>query len=106
MVTPIPLHFIARTTAHPWCKPVKAKDNVLPHASSTYLSTVRVENRMEMQGMKIGAGDVDSRRPEEQIQLGAIICQKNGKGCDIGYAPAANSCEEVNSVDTCTVAAL
>jgi len=29
-----------------------------------------------------------------------------GKGCDIGYAPAANFCETVNSADTCTVAAL
>ena len=30
----------------------------------------------------------------------------NGKGCDIGYAPAISSCEEAHSVDTCTVAAL
>ena len=30
----------------------------------------------------------------------------NRKGCDIGYAPAISSCEEANSVDTCTVAAL
>ena len=28
------------------------------------------------------------------------------KGCDIGYAPAICSCEEANSVDACTVAAL
>jgi hypothetical protein len=33
-------------------------------------------------------------------------CVSNGKGCDIGYAPATSSCEEANSVDTCTVAAL
>ncbi len=31
---------------------------------------------------------------------------ENRKGCDIGYAPAICSCEEANSVDTCTVAAL
>jgi hypothetical protein len=31
---------------------------------------------------------------------------ENRKGCDIGYAPAVCSCEEANSVDTCTVAAL
>jgi hypothetical protein len=31
---------------------------------------------------------------------------ENGKGCDIGYVPAIGSCEEANSVDTCTVAAL
>ena len=30
----------------------------------------------------------------------------NRKGCNIGYAPAASSCEGANSVDTCTVAAL
>ena len=30
----------------------------------------------------------------------------NGKGCDIGYALAANSCEGVNDVDACTVTAL
>jgi hypothetical protein len=30
----------------------------------------------------------------------------NEKGCDIGYAPAISSCEEANSVDTRTVAAL
>lgn len=29
-----------------------------------------------------------------------------GKGCDIGYALAASSREEANSVDACTVAAL
>ena len=32
--------------------------------------------------------------------------RKNGKGCDIGYVPATSSCEEANSEDTCTVAAL
>jgi len=30
---------------------------------------------------------------------------KNGKGRDIGYALAANSCEGVNRVDACTVTA-
>jgi hypothetical protein len=28
-----------------------------------------------------------------------------GKGCDFGYALAANFCEEVASVDACTVTA-
>jgi hypothetical protein len=31
---------------------------------------------------------------------------EKGKGCDIGYALAINSCEEANSVDACTVTAL
>ena len=33
-------------------------------------------------------------------------CPENGKGCDIGYAPSASSCEGANSVDACTIAAL
>ena len=33
-------------------------------------------------------------------------CLKNSKGCDIGYALAANSCEGANNVDACTVTAL
>ena len=31
---------------------------------------------------------------------------ENGKGCDIGYALAASSCEGANNVDACTVTAL
>jgi hypothetical protein len=31
---------------------------------------------------------------------------KKGKGCDLGYAPAAGSCERADTVDACTVAAL
>ena len=31
---------------------------------------------------------------------------EKGKGCDIGYAPAANSCEGAFGVDACTVTAL
>jgi hypothetical protein len=30
---------------------------------------------------------------------------RNRKGCDIGYAPAANSCEGANSPGACTIAA-
>jgi len=30
---------------------------------------------------------------------------ENRKGCDIGYALAANSCEGVNVMETCTVTA-
>jgi hypothetical protein len=32
--------------------------------------------------------------------------EENRKGRDIGYAPAASSCEGANNVDTCTVTAL
>jgi len=31
---------------------------------------------------------------------------RKGKGCDIGYALAASSCEGAHSVDACTVTAL
>jgi len=31
---------------------------------------------------------------------------ENNKGCDIGYALAASSCEGANDVDACTVTAL
>jgi len=34
------------------------------------------------------------------------IAGRKRKGCDIGYAPAIGSCEEANSVDTRTIAAL
>jgi hypothetical protein len=35
-----------------------------------------------------------------------LFAPENGKGCDIGYAPAICSCEGADSVDACTVAAL
>ena len=38
--------------------------------------------------------------------VGAGKDARNGKGCDLGYAPAICSCERAHSVDTCTVAAL
>ena len=45
--------------------------------------------------------------PRENMQVGGCCnCSGNGKGCDIGYAPAPCSCERADSVDACTVAAL
>jgi hypothetical protein len=35
-----------------------------------------------------------------------IIEEEGGKGCDIGYALAASSCEGAHNVDACTVTAL
>jgi hypothetical protein len=55
---------------------------------------------------KTRAGDVDSRRPKRKSGYTRSSAPDKGKGCDIGYAPAASSCEGANSVDTCTVAAL
>jgi len=42
----------------------------------------------------------------ELSRLRAGNTPENGKGCDIGYVPAVCSCEEADSVDACTVAAL
>lgn len=41
----------------------------------------------------------------EEIRRGSYKDGRNGKGCDFGYALAANSCEGVTGVDACTVAA-
>jgi hypothetical protein len=35
-----------------------------------------------------------------------IVPAQNRKGCDIGYALAISSCEEANSMEACTIAAL
>ena len=55
---------------------------------------------------KICSGDCSKlalkRRVREQINVAAT----NSKGCDIGYAPSASSCEGAHSLDTCTVTAL
>jgi hypothetical protein len=40
------------------------------------------------------------------MKPGSLDSRGKMKGCDIGYALAASSCEEANSVDACTVTAL
>src|SRR5271157_3240709 len=43
----------------------------------------------------------------EQVMVGRVANQRAiEKGCDFGYALAANSCEGVTGVDACTVTAL
>jgi len=44
--------------------------------------------------------------PRCQHEVGEAKALGKGKGCDIGYALATNSCEGANSVETCTVTAL
>ncbi|MGC2107906.1 MAG: hypothetical protein WA655_00220, partial [Candidatus Korobacteraceae bacterium] len=41
----------------------------------------------------------------ERRERGDLIARRNRKGCDFGYAPAADSCERVLGVDACTVTA-
>jgi hypothetical protein len=57
------------------------------------------------------AGEDDERdnrlgRPKARLAMVRMCAGKNRKGCDIGYAPATNSCEGAGRMDTCTVAAL
>ena len=47
--------------------------------------------------------NLDVRKLQEK---GTEIQGQNRKDCDIGYAPATNSCEGVSDPDTCTVAVL
>ena len=53
---------------------------------------------------------LDWRVPEAKTlgwdHLARTWAEQKGKGCDIGYALAANSCEGANNVDACTVTAL
>ena len=46
------------------------------------------------------AGCIGGRRRQDRRVA------RNGKGRDIGYAPAASSCEGANNVDACTITAL
>ena len=48
----------------------------------------------------------ETERVVRKTSLAMMCSEKNRKGCDIGYAPATNSCERARSVETCTVAAL
>jgi hypothetical protein len=86
IVTPIALQFYRRWDARLRCKPGKSKpdgpDANLEQAYSQFM-------------LKTG-----------ERQTLASVCARNGKGCDIGYAPAICSCERAHSVDICTVAAL
>jgi len=40
-----------------------------------------------------------------EVEEGAGGSAGKGKGCDLGYALAVNSCERVGGVETCTVTA-
>src|SRR5436309_15787655 len=52
------------------------------------------------------AVSVEKEQEEVQNLSVWILGVENRKGCDIGYALAASSCEGVNNVDACTVTAL
>jgi hypothetical protein len=52
--------------------------------------------------MRVGTSRAGAPAPQEWRGL---ILSGNRKGCDFGYAPAANSCEGANSPGACTIAA-
>jgi len=53
--------------------------------------------------LKLGSGIQEGRL---RLRILDWSAKKNSKGCDIGYALAASSCEGANRVDACTVTAL
>jgi hypothetical protein len=71
-----------------WCKPLKGAS--IGRVKSRF--TAVIHRRCEKKD--------PTRNCEENTE------RRNRKGRDIGYAPAASSCEGANNVDTCTVTAL
>jgi len=59
--------------------------------------------------VSVATGDLGARIFSVEPLLRGLVRRRTlekGKGCDIGYALAISSCEEANSVETCTVTAL
>jgi hypothetical protein len=54
----------------------------------------------------VATGDLGERIFSVESLLQLRESWEKGKGCDIGYALAANSCEGAFGVDACTVTAL
>ena len=73
-------HFIARSTARPWCKTVKAKYGGLRRASCAWFFTIGVENRAATK--KIG-GDYKDARGSEKNRLCGTICPEMEKAATL-----------------------
>jgi hypothetical protein len=58
--------------------------------------------RSEFGAFFLGKGEFSTQPPLQGLEEDT----RKGKGCDIGYALAASSCEGANSVEACTVTAL
>jgi hypothetical protein len=56
--------------------------------------------------VSVATGHLGARISLEDQPCGKMRTQGKGKGCDIGYALAASSCEGANSVEACAVTAL
>ena len=64
------------------------------------------EIRERLPSMDCRFGTFAERVFQAVLSRRAILGWGKGKGCDIGYALAASSCEGAYSVDACTVTAL
>ena len=89
-----------------WCKPLKASREGVSGRPLASLSTICVENCEECEGNVRSAHEDFSHGKRTSLRKAANLHPGNRKGCDIGYAPAASSCEGANRVDACTVTAL
>ena len=78
------------------CKSVKSAQTARVKSRFKGLFTSLVENR----DWNNSGGRV------EELVVESDGKDTKGKGCDIGYALAASSCEGANSVEACTVTAL
>jgi hypothetical protein len=79
--------------------PITEPDNKRQNARNAYPQFV-------LQTWEHDAGDVRTGNVRRKWPKGATSCAGNKKGCEVGYALAAGSCERANSVEACTVAAL
>ncbi|HWF05069.1 MAG TPA: hypothetical protein VHA06_15375 [Candidatus Angelobacter sp.] len=61
----------------------------------------KIKRMSQIKDELISGGELLEKLGSRKINL-----SRNSKGCDIGYALAANSCERANNVDACTVTAL
>ena len=88
MVTAMPEQFYRTRAAHSWCKPVKSAYQADCKSAMNRLSTIHVENRRQAR-----TKDCPSSGDCRGTLAGSSVARTNRKGCDIGYAPAACSCE-------------
>jgi hypothetical protein len=82
--------------------PPESKEHRLMKAELPGMKKLRVGEGGDETRVRLLARANTSCVADREQELG---WQAKRKGCGIGYALAANSCEGVNSVDACTVAA-
>jgi len=75
-----------------------------------YLSKVRLSRlKVSLMGAAHTVRNVKGAPEPSRLAIPVYVrlpAAENRKGCDIGYALAISSCEEANSMEACTIAAL